>query len=293
MRLFDPIRATQFGAGIKTAFMKIAGVDVAIVGFPKCGNTWYSALIRHLLIERFDLDRSKMGTFFVSDRGAWPFPNLPRAVPRIYQSHCMPYPMEIGLRGTRESLSALSNIPMIILRREHKDAMVSYFMHRSYRGTVYSGSISDFIRSPIFGIEKFVAYYNTVFECRSEAKATTVVRTYEDLWEDPLSALKEDCRFIGIEGVGDVQLQRVIDSCSFQNMRNMELSATPETSVVPGLYRAAHEHDQAFKVRKGGVGNWTERLCEHDAAYLDAFVNSHLHAETFSRRRGATKADAR
>jgi hypothetical protein len=105
-----------------------------------------------------------MGRFFVSDLGAWPFPNLPRGVPRFYQSHCMPFALEPGLRGTRASLSALSDIPMIILRREHKDAMVSYFMHRSYRGTVYSGSISSFIRSPIFGI---IAYYNAVFGCRS------------------------------------------------------------------------------------------------------------------------------
>jgi Sulfotransferase domain len=83
---------------------------------------------------------------------------------------------------------------------------------------------------------------------------------YEDLWQDPLRVLREDCRFIGIEGVSDAQLQRVIDSCSFQNMRSMELSATPETSIVPGLYRSGHEHEQAFKVRKGGVGNWTETL---------------------------------
>lgn len=263
--------------------MKIAGVDVAIVGFPKCGNTWYSALIRHLLIDRFDLDNSKMGTLFVSDLGAWPFPNLPRAVPRFYQSHCMPFPLESGLRGTRESLSALSDIPMIILRREHKDAMVSYYMHRSYRGTVYSGSISDFVRSPIFGIEKFVAYYNAVFECRSQVEAATVIRTYEDLWQDPLTALREDCHFIGIEGVSDAQLKRVVESCSFQNMRNMEFSATPETAVVPGLYRPGREHEQAFKVRKGGVGNWAETLPEDDAAYLDAFVDSNLHVETFSR----------
>jgi hypothetical protein len=278
MRIFDPIRATPLGALIKTAFMKVAGVDAAIVGFPKCGNTWYSALIRHLLIERYGLDCSKMGRLFVSDLGLWPFFKLPHVVPRIYQSHCMPFPSETELRGMKESLAALSDVPMVILIREHKDALVSYFMHLAYRdpGAPYSGSIADFVRSPIFGVEKFVKYYNSLIECRMAGQAPTILRSYEDLWFDAPGALDEDCRFFGIDGVRRDLLLRIVDACSFQNMRKMELTATQETTAVPGLFRSHNEHLHAFKVRKGGVGNWRENLSLEDAAYLDAYVNSHL-----------------
>jgi hypothetical protein len=281
VRLFDPLRTTRLGAGIKTAFMKFASVDVAIVGFPKCGNTWYSALLRHLFIEKYGLDRSRMNKLFISDFGAWPFGQLPRSVPRIYKGHCMPYPFEAGLRGTKEILVALSDLPMIIQVRDPKDALVSYYMHSVYRDRPahYSGDISSFIRCPEFGIGKFVDYYNTLLEYRAAAKAPTVVRSYETLWSNPARELGEDCKFIGIDGVDGDLLKRVVDACSIQNMRKLELSATLETAAIPGLFRSDNEHPDAFKVRKGGVGNWKEHLPAEDAAYLDGFVKSHLRPE--------------
>jgi hypothetical protein len=276
--LFDPIRATPLGAGIKTIFMKIASVDIAIAGFPKCGNTWYSALLRHLLVERYGLDRSQMNRLFVSDLGAWPFGQLPRSVPRIYKSHCMPYPFEAALRGTKEMLVSFSDIPMIIQVRDPKDALVSYYMHSIYRdrSVHFSGDISSFIRSPVFGIRKFVDYYNTLMDFRTAARAQTIIRSYEDLWLDPPRALGEDCKFIGIDGLDDDLLTRVVDACSLQNMRKLEQAATLGTAALPGLFRSQNEHSEAFKVRKGGTGNWKEHLTAEDAAYVDEYMNAHL-----------------
>jgi hypothetical protein len=281
VKLFDPIRATRLGARIKTIFMKIASVDVAIVGFPKCGNTWYSALLRTLLIERYGLDRSRMNRLFVSDLGAWPFGQMPHSAPRIYKSHCMPYPFEAGLRGTKEILVAFLDIPMIIQVRDPKDALVSYYMHSVYRDRLvhFSGDTSEFIRSPVFGIGKFVDYYNTVMDFRAKARAPTVIRSYEDLWSDPPRALGEDCEFIGIDGLNDDVLTRVADACSLQNMRKLELAATAETAPMPGLFRSDNKHTDAFKVRKGGVGNWKEYLTAEDAAYIDKYMNDHLRPE--------------
>jgi hypothetical protein len=67
-------------------------------------------------------------------------------------------------------------------------------------------------------------------------------------------------------------------------MRKMELTATQETTAVPGLFRSHNGHLNAFKVRKGGVGNWKENLSLEDAAYLDAYVKSHISLEYCSLR---------
>lgn len=276
MRLFDPIRATPLGAFAKLLFFSIAAVDIGIVGFPKCGNTWYSALIRNLLIDAYRIEKERMDRLFVSDNGPWPFTMLPRDVKRIYQSHCMPFPFESGIRGTKEELSALSNIPVVVLIREPKDALVSYFMHLAYREGREIGALDDFVHSPIFGIPKFVTYYNLISEYRNATNAPTQIRRYEDLWSNTPAALTEDCKFMGIEEISPELLGRVVDACGFENMRKMETATAQQAAIIPGLFQSENRHPQAYKVRKGGIGNWQEHISKECAEEVDAYVKRHL-----------------
>jgi hypothetical protein len=253
---------------------------VAIIGYPKCGNTWYSALLRHLLMERYGLPRERLRTLFVSDLGRWPLLCLPREVPRLYHSHCLPFPREIGLRGVREWLESFADTPMIILIRDCKDVLVSYFMHEVYRAARprFSGSVAEFVRSPVFGVEKFVDYYNLLAEIRRAAQAPTAIVRYKDYWFDPIRSLERNARWIGIDGVTRQQLERVVAQCSLEPMRRMEREATQETAMIPGLFRSHNDRPEAYKVRKGGVGNWCDHLSADVAASIDRYVEDHLDA---------------
>jgi hypothetical protein len=130
--MLSQIPAIQAGRIFAVGLVKRVIVDFAIVGFPKCGNTWYSALLRHLFVARCGLPQDKMGKLFLSDSDTAIF-QIPPGLPRLYQTHCLPYPREAGLRGVRESIAPFKNKPMVVLIRDAKDVLTSYYFHQKFR----------------------------------------------------------------------------------------------------------------------------------------------------------------
>lgn len=262
------------------AALKRVFVDVAIVGYPKCGNTWFSALVRHLLVAHYGLAPERMRRLFVSDLGLLPMPLLrvPRRVPRLYHSHCLPYPREKGLRGMRDCLAPFRNTPMIVLIRDCKDALTSYYMHEVYRARKprFAGSVAEFMRSPVYGVEKFVAYYNLLAKFRRGSNAPTFVTRYETMWSEPETTLRENAEFVGIENVPAKRLSWAVAQCSIENMRRMERAATQATAMVPSLFRAKSAAPEAYKARKGGIGNWRGHISNEVAAEIDRYVAKHM-----------------
>lgn len=261
-----------------TSRLKRWSVDAAIAGFLKCGNTWYGAMLRQVMVDRFALDAVSLDRLFVSDLGPLPlaFAQLPRGVPRVYHSHFMPFPDREDLAGIRESLAPFDDKPMIVLIRDCKDVLVSYYMMEVERfGRTHAArDIADFVLGRAYGVRKFVGYYNLVAESRRASEAPTLVTAYEDLWRDPATVLGRDAAFLGAGGLGRDALLRIVDQYSFDNMRRMELAATEETAILPGLHRIAGA-GAAF-VRKGGSGDWRRHLDPSVGAAIDDHVAAEL-----------------
>jgi hypothetical protein len=270
MARVPPMR--RLGARV-TAQLKRRSVDAAISGFPKCGNTWYGAMLRQVLVDRFALKGTRLDRLFVSDLGPLPLPlmRLPRGTPRLYHSHFMPFPDRAEFAGIRDSLAPFDDKPMIVLIRDCKDVLVSYYVMEVERfGRSHAArDIADFVLGATYGVRKFVGYYNIIAESRRSG-APTRVTSYEELWRDPAAVLARDAEFIGAGGLARGDLDRIVAQYSLDNMRRMELSSTEADAIVPGLHRV--EGAGALFVRKGGSGNWREHLSERIGAEIDAHV---------------------
>jgi Sulfotransferase domain len=264
-----------------TSKLKRWSSDVAVTGFPRCGNTWYSALMRHLLAERYGLPPNAMKRAFVSDRGLLPLDFLERthAMPRIYHTSFMTDLRQAGFAGTRERMAPFASKPTIVLIRDCKDALASYYLLCLYNFRPvfsFSRSIDEFVRSPIFGVEKFVSYYNLLAEVRRVSGAPTLITRYEELWRDPVATLGRDAHFAGFDGITRAMLERVVERCNIETMRKIEAVSTEETVILPGLSRPSVERPEAYRVRKGGSGNWRDQMTPELASFIDGYVADRL-----------------
>jgi hypothetical protein len=263
-----------------TSRLKRWSVDVAISGFPKCGNTWYGAMLRQVIVDRFGVTGVPLSRLFVSDLGPLPLPllRLPAGIPRVYHGHFMPFPDRTDLTGIRESLAPFDDKPMIVLIRDCKDVLVSYYMMevKLFGRADAARDIAEFVLGSAYGVQKFVGYYNVIAESRRGGKAPTLVTSYEALWHDPAAIIERDAAFIGAGGLAHEAFARIAQQYSFANMRRMELAATAETAIVPGLHRIADAPPDAAFVRRGGSGNWREHLTPQIAAQIDDYVAAHI-----------------
>lgn len=268
------------GRTAAAAVVKRMIVDFPIVGFPKCGNTWYSALLRNLLVAHCGLPSERMRRLFLSDVGGSPLSifQIPREVPRLYHSHCLPYPRQVGLHGMRESIVPFECKPMVVLIRDAKDTLTSYYFHQAFRTRInrFTGSVDEFVRSSVYGIEKFTSYYNLLAEIRLASKVPTLITRYEDLWRQPKATLRRNLEFMSIKNVPEDLLDRAIESCTIDNMRRLERAASQETALVPGLFKSHNDRPEALKVRKGGIGNWRDCLSEELAVEIDRYLAKNL-----------------
>ncbi len=125
----------------------------------------------------------------------------------------------------RESLAPFERKPMVVLIRDCKDVLVSYYaMEVELFGRTHAArDIAEFVLGPVYGVRKFVSYYNELAASRRRGGAATQVTSYRELWDDPVGTLERDGAFIGAGGLGRAALERIVERYSFANMRQMEL----------------------------------------------------------------------
>lgn len=160
---------------------------------------------------------------------------------------------------------------VILLARDPRDTVVSYYFHCHKRRNVYSGDLSDFIRDERFGVNKIVTFLNIWAANRTVPESFLLLR-YEDMARDPLGEFTKLITFLGLPlnaSLGEAS----VEFASFSNMRRMEEGGGAETKVL----RKSHSNDpESFKVRKGQVGGYVEYLSPEDVAYLSEVVEGKL-----------------
>lgn len=256
-------------------------IDAVIASFPKTGNTWFSALLRHLMTKAYDLPTERMTKLFVSDYRPSQVLHVPRGIPLFYHSHFIVTNRgaEAGLGDMREILAPFVQTPMMILYRDPKDMLVSYYMEVVFREPVpcFAGTVDEFARSDVYGAPKLVSYYNLLAEFRRQTEERkTLITRYEDLWTDTADTLRRCAEFLGVRGFTDAHLREAVAECSMENMRRMEAGATRDTVMVPDLFRPQRDRPEARRVRIGGSGNWQKHLSAEAGAWVDDYVRSNL-----------------
>jgi hypothetical protein len=162
--------------------------------------------------------------------------------------------------------------PCVFLTRDVHATLASAYSQASYRIHVFSGSPSEFVRSPLFGIRKLVAFYNLVADLRDRFGSFAVL-TYQSLRQDAAAGLRSVLEVLGAE-IDEERVERVVEMGRFESLRR--LARTPEYANTH-LSPSDPANPDSDKVRRGDDNAWRELFGEDDLCYIAQVVEELQH----------------
>lgn len=235
-----------------------------VVSYPKSGRTWLRFLLGMSLCEQFGVDPPAALEVLEIHRLA----RLDRRIPSIRFSHDdtpqnkRPSELERDKRRYRSR-------DVVFLARDPRDIVVSSYFHHKHRAPHFGelsfhGTISEFLRDPVFGIATIVEFMNIWASNRGVPRRFLLVR-YEDLLRDTEAELVKVLRLAGVDPLPDA-VSNAVAAGRFENMRRLE----EQDALGSDRLRPIDSADsRSFKVRRGVAGSYAEDLGEDDKAYVN------------------------
>jgi Sulfotransferase domain len=233
-----------------------------VLSYPGSGRTWLTLLIGKALVDEFHIEGGNPARITE-------LASLRRGVPRVDVRHDG-RPQLRRPEDVERDKSRFASKPVVLLVRDPRDAVISYYFEASKRRGRFSGSPGEFLRHPVGGLDTLLTYYNVWAENRHVPKSFCVVR-YEDLHADPVAQLERVMSTIGHPTPAGV-LEGAVEYSRFENMRKIEAKGFAR----PELDRRDPKDTESFKARKGKVGGHREYLSPEDVDYLNARIAERL-----------------
>lgn len=262
--------ATRPRPRLSTVARKLLGADAWVVGYPKCGNTWFQLMLRKALVLAHGLPDAAVSRVLSDWRPASVFNRVPIGV-----THHMPLFNSESFRTMALDLSLFRGRKVVLLIRDPRDALVSLYMQNVYRSTqpAYDGDVDAMVHSDVYGIEKFLKYYATWYEGRSLPRKLLVVR-YEDLSSSTPDVLAAALKFLDVPRISEALIRDVIAFSSFDNMRKLESTDALRWSSL----RSTGRPEEGHLVRKGLVGGYVSHLRRDTIDHINRRMNAELPA---------------
>lgn len=240
---------------------KFLEIDTYFVSPPKAGRTWLMTLLSKLLAshykEPFEMDLITKGL---------------KECPRIRFTHDMLDPsmrfLPLKFRRTK-----YWNKDVIFMARDPRDMIVSYYFQITKREEEhdFEGSISEFIRSSEYGINRFVDFMNMWIENRDKPKSFHLFR-YEDMKQQAVEEVLDLLDFLDLKSISQEKVSEAVEFAKFENMKKMEKNEKFEDRQF--LKPGDKKDKESYKVRKGKVGGFEEYLSEEDLDYVNSATTS-------------------
>lgn len=235
---------------------------LSIVSFPKSGRTWLRVILCRAFAKQFKLTSLEKCLDLRQITHAAGLPTVSFTHDDAASTH--PY---YRLKRNR---SEYAGSRVVMLLRDPRDTLVSYYFHRTKRfGATWDKNISEFVRSPVFGIRKIISYHQIWWASRCVPRVFDTV-LYEDLHKHTLATVQSLLLCLMQAPVIDNQvLSEAIQFATFENMRALESQNWFGNKVL----RPANPNDlESFKTRRGVVGGYRDYLCEADVDYIEGMI---------------------
>jgi hypothetical protein len=153
--------------------------------------------------------------------------------------------------------------------------MVSYYFHKTRRQKgAYGRALSDFIRDPLWGMDRLEEFMDKWYQHRHIPKDLMVLR-YEDLHVNSQRELRRILNFLNLDKVSDEIIYSAVEHSTFDNLRSMSVG---ELRKVHTIAPTDPEDPQTFKIREGKVGGYVDYLSAADVAYIEEKMHRELWA---------------
>ena len=226
-----------------------------VVSIPKCGRTWLRVMVIYYYCTklgipfdpRFAMKRDIGIPSIVYSHDLWRHRRVKTLSRRLKGKFLIP-------RAARASK------PIVLMTRDLRDVMVSMYFHFTKREKIISGTLSEMIDDPEFGIEAAVDIINSWWE-EWNGSDLFLHLTYEDLTAQPEDKLTEVLMHVCETTPDRAIIARTVEFSSFENMQRMER----DQQFSRGILRPSDLSDpDSFKVRRGVVGGWVDYMCDQD-----------------------------
>ena len=217
-------------------------------------------MLRQAVVAAYNLPEEAWNDVFESEWSG-------KRLPRVNVTHAMPDFNERDVSEQEVQTHLAKDARMILLTRDPRDAIVSLYFHIAYRSHRFHGTLDQMVRDGVFGIRKFVRYYQAWFEHR-EIPGDLLIISYEDLHRDAVQVMRRAVDFAGLPPLTDEQIAGIVAFGSFENMRSIETSrAIPQGWL--------HKHDDSddprrLKTRSGRVGEYVNHMSAGTQTYIES-----------------------
>ncbi len=241
------VRWARRSLGLTAALPKGARPGI-IVSYPNSGRTWLRLMLANL---GTPLDYVHDGI----NRSPQPLEQIRLCAREVYREK-----------------------PVVFLLRDPRDTVVSGYFQKSLRLDEYGGSLSDFLRDPLHGVERVIRYHLIWLERGAELPAFLPV-TYEALVADTAMGLRGIVDFLGIDLHG-ADLDRVVAEYTFEKMRERQAQGTISHANRSKLLPTNPSNPESYKTRRGKPGGYVDYFSAGDLSYCEEMFARHRYFET-------------
>lgn len=157
---------------------------------------------------------------------------------------------------------------IILLVRDPRDTVVSWYHHATKRLNSkrrYTGTMSQFVRDPLYGIAKVVEF-QALWLAAARADERFFVLRYEEMRADTVSCLRAVLLFLQRD-FSEAQIQAIAADHEFDRMQDRERNNAFDPIYAPILGLADEGEPQSLKLRRGKVGGYVDEMSESDLAF--------------------------
>ncbi len=211
-----------------------------MLSYPKSGRTWIRFMVNSYLTKTFDLS----------------CPNVFDAEKQLINVHPIEWTHLTGAMIAKRPYWAIGqwNIddatrqtPWLVITRNFQATLASAYFQARDRIKVFTGTPSQFVRDPRYGITKIVSFYNQ-FEKLRLTLNTCQLFSYEQFTRDPQPQLTRMIQALGLD-IDESLIDQVIEESSFENMKRLSVTPQYAGSVIAPT---DPNRPETFKVRSAG-----------------------------------------
>lgn len=200
--------------------------EIAVLSHPQSGQTWLRMYLANYMGSAGKPADPEFGPGSLDGRGI------------VFDHEYLEIFQDTAERPRLLHPKLLSRKRLVVLVRDPRSVCVSYYFHKKLRDRLQVGGLADFVKSPMFGIERQSAFVNLILDLYDAKKGDKLLLRYEDLRAHPAREFGRFTKFVLPREDSSRYVSQALELSSFDRMQKSEIKQSIESGEDPGEARS-------------------------------------------------------